>query len=112
MVHNTLLRSAAPLRAQSHQFKFFSKAQYLQATNVLKTLRSDRVKGKTSAELLESKSRNLSGHDGVVGADRDEDHVVDLREQEGAVVDVALQDHLKQDGKDFLQYLLKTQGHV
>ena len=37
---------------------------------------------------------HLSGHDGVVGADGDEDHVVDLREEEGGVVDVALQENL------------------
>ena len=39
---------------------------------------------------------HLSSHDGVVGADGNEHHVVDLREEEGAVVDVALQNHLKQ----------------
>ncbi len=42
---------------------------------------------------------HLSSHDGVVGADGDEDHVVDLREEEGGVVDVALQENLKRGGK-------------
>ena len=39
--------------------------------------------------------RDLSGLDGVVGADANQQHVVDLRHQETGVVDVAFQNHLE-----------------
>ena len=44
---------------------------------------------------ISKKKNNLSCHDGVVCADGDKNHIVNLRKQERGIVDVALQNHLK-----------------